>query len=129
MILKVPPPFRKPRPKIRPARQSSPPALTLVSAFTVGEDQLRLVFDREVDAAGLVANQITVNVPSGSGWLYVGQDLQDQPDPESIVIGLLQQGPATGTLDWMSATAGTGIVAVDDGGTWAGVTQIPLPFP
>jgi len=27
------------------------------------------------------------------------------------------------------ATAATGIVAVDDGGTWPGVTGLVLPFP
>jgi hypothetical protein len=29
----------------------------------------------------------------------------------------------------MSATPTTGIVAVDDGGTWEGCTDLPLPFP
>ena len=37
--------------------------------------------------------------------------------------------------DWSSgdisltASAGTGIVAENDGGTWAGVTDLALPFP
>jgi hypothetical protein len=29
----------------------------------------------------------------------------------------------------MSATPTTGVVAVDVGGTWGGVTDLPLPFP
>jgi hypothetical protein len=29
----------------------------------------------------------------------------------------------------LDATAATGIVAVDDGGTWPGVSALPLPYP
>jgi len=50
-------------------------------------------------------------------------------DPDAIVeITLVPIGTASGALR-ISATAASGIVAVDDGGTWAGVTDLGLPFP
>ena len=90
---------------------------------------LRLNFDRDVNAASLDAAQITVQDPSGSGFAYVGVLLISQPSPNELLIELAETGTAEGPLDVMTATADTGIVAIDDGATWAGVTDLGLPWP
>jgi hypothetical protein len=38
-------------------------------------------------------------------------------------------GGASGGRVLLTATALTGIVAAGDGGTWAGVTELELPYP
>jgi hypothetical protein len=42
-----------------------------------------------------------------------------------LVISHGSSGPGTE----LTATSATGIVAVDDGGTWAGVSDLSMPFP
>jgi hypothetical protein len=44
------------------------------------------------------------------------------------VIALAEDGSAEGPTV-LNATPATGIVADDDGGTWAGVSGVELPFP
>ena len=38
-------------------------------------------------------------------------------------------GPSSVADVKLTATALTGIVAVDNGGTWPGISELPLPFP
>ena len=49
--------------------------------------------------------------------------------PDTIVLALTEIGVSTGPGQTFSASADTGIVAVDDGGTWAGAVNQGLPFP
>ena len=90
---------------------------------------LTLVFDRAIDLAAFVPAAITVQDPSGSGLGFAGTGVVDTPNPLTVVVEMGSTGTATGTLDVVTATAGTGIVAVDDGAPWAGVTDLGLPFP
>jgi len=46
-----------------------------------------------------------------------------------VSVNLQVVGEPTGALTTLTASAATGIVAVDDGGTWAGTTNTELPFP
>ena len=129
MLLPTTPPFRRRRG--RPTRR--PPgagALTLVAAVIVDDDGpgVRLDFDRPIDVSGLDASQVTVQDTGGTGVAYVGTGAVDTPAPNAVVVGLAETGVAAGPTR-MTATAATGIVAVDDGGTWAGVTDLGLPFP
>ena len=90
---------------------------------------LTLVFDRAIDIAAFVPSAITVEDPSGSGFGFVGTGVVDTPDAQTVVVEMGSTGTAEGTLDVVTATAGTGIVAVDDGGTWSGVSGLGLPYP
>ena len=90
---------------------------------------LTLVFDRAIELGGFVPSQITVQDPSGTGWAYVGTGVVDTPNPLTVVVEMGSTGTAEGTLDVVTATGATGIVAVDDGGTWPGVTGLGLPYP
>jgi hypothetical protein len=49
--------------------------------------------------------------------------------PSAVVIGLLEIGPSISEDTVLSAGAGNGIVAVDDGGVWSGVSELVLPYP
>ena len=123
------------RPRLRRKRQTktaAPAALTLLEAeFTyVGPGgALTLVFDRAIDIAAFVPSAITLEDPSGSGFAFAGTGVVDTPDAQTVVVEMGSTGTAEGTLDVVTATAATGIVAVDDGGTWAGVSGLGLPYP
>jgi hypothetical protein len=49
--------------------------------------------------------------------------------PSAVVIGLLETGPSGSSDTLLTAGAGNGIVAIDDGGGWSGVTALVLPYP
>jgi len=105
-------------------------ALTLVEAsYGVDEDiRLRLAFDRAIDASGIVGTQITVGIQE-YGYLYNATGLVITIDPATIDIVLMQIGGFEGEHDELNASASSGIVADNDSGTWAGVTDLALPWP
>src|SRR5689334_6402031 len=105
---------------------SPPVALTLVSASYSGPMMVLLLsFDRAVDIAAFDGSQIVVNVPADDLLLQgAGATLND---PVSVLVTMTEIGSAAGGALVMTATELSGIVAVDDGGTWAGVTDLPLP--
>ena len=132
MLLPAPPLYpRKRRRQPKAARYVVPVAPTLVSASLEGEGDVlvRLTFDRAVDVAGIVPAQVTVNDGGGTGLAYAGAGLDDTPSPEQLVLSLAETGPAAPGATTLSASGATGIVAVDGGAAWAGVTELELPFP
>jgi len=72
---------------------------------------------------------ITVQDGEFAVGLFVGSGPATVVNPTTIQVFLEQIGSPTVPDVELSATAGTGIVAADDGGTWAGVTALVLPFP
>ena len=124
------PKFRKRRraPRRKPV-QAPPATLVLVSAYyDESEAILTLAFDRAVDASGLAAAQITVYDGSFNSHTYAGSGAATIVSPTTIQITLTITGPASVAPVTLTASAITGITAVDDGGTWAGVTELGLPF-
>ena len=127
-MLSTPPPIRKnhghsSRP-IKP-RQT----LVLVSAnYDETVPLLSLVFDRAIDASGFVASQVIVSDGSFNMSLYggVGPAIIEAPERISVALQVLATAPLAPTT--LSATALSGLVAVDDRGTWAGVMDVGLPF-
>jgi hypothetical protein len=89
---------------------------------------VRLRFDRAIDVAALDASQVTVDDEPGAGWAYAGTGVSSLPDPQSVIVALAITVPASGDTR-LNATGATGIVAADDGGTWAGVVDLGLPYP
>ena len=134
-MIKIAPPLEFPRRRTRPKRQFGPPpatSLTLVAAsfqYVGPGGALTLVFDRAIDITSFMPGAITLQDPSGSGFGFVGTGVVDAPDAQTVVVEMGSTGTAEGTLDVVTATAGTGIVAVDDEATWAGVTNLGLPYP
>jgi len=131
-MIKPPPiPFRGRKLHRAQGTAPAPPAaLVLVEAsYGVDEDiRLRLTFDRPIDSAGINGTQITVGIAE-YGYLYNATGTVYVIDPATIDIILVQIGGYEGEADELSATALSGIVAYDDGGTWAGVTDLALPWP
>ena len=104
-------------------------ALTLVSAnYDETVPLLSLVFDRAIDASGFVASQVMVNDGSINMSLYggVGPAIIEAPERISVALQVLATAPLAPTT--LSATALSGLVAVDDRGTWAGVSDVGLPY-
>ena len=90
---------------------------------------LRLQFDRAINLDGFNPSQITLQDPNNTGFAFAGTGVVDTPDPQTVVVEMGQTGSSIGSLDVMSATGATGIVAVDDGASWPGVTNLGLPYP
>jgi hypothetical protein len=119
-------PHRRPR---TPTPSAPPATLVLVSAnYDETVPVLTLIFDRAIDASRFVAGQVIVNDGSLNMGVYggVGPATVDARTRISVALTRLADAPlAPATL---TATALTGLTAVDDGGTWAGVSDVGLPF-
>jgi hypothetical protein len=134
-----PPPsnlFAKPRVRRKRRAQAAAPAppppvaLTLVSAtYDVGIPSVRLTFDRAINIGGFVGTTVVVDDDADSGLRYQGTGGAHLVGPNSVEIFLVDPTPPTGFGTTLTVTGGNGIVAVDDGGTWAGVSNLELPFP
>jgi hypothetical protein len=137
MLIPIPPiyrPGRRPQKRPRKSTPTPPPppeALTLVSAwYDHGGFELTLTFGRAVNIdafngfAVMVSDGVynALNFYAASAGLAVG-------DPTTVKIVLTPDTPASGEQITLTASAASGIVAEDDGGTWPGVTELVLPFP
>lgn len=125
MLIVPPIPFRRKRKSAAPAPPGA--ALLLLSATYEPEDpSVLLGFDRAINIAGLVASTITV-ADQVHGLLLrgVGAELLTA---EVVQVDLEVVGSSSGTGVLLNASGGNGIVAVNDGGLWAGATNQALPF-
>jgi hypothetical protein len=124
---------RKPshrRPRATDQAPAAPPqTLVLVAASYLDSDWVQLTFDRAVNAAALVAAAVTVDDGQISGNIYAGAGAATMITPQTVQIGLAYVGPSAIGETLLTAGAGTGIVAVDDGGTWEGCSGLALPWP
>src|SRR5688500_5300447 len=130
-MIKVPPlPFLRRR-RARRA-QAAPPALVLEAAafaFVGPGGTLTLSFDRAIALGGFAPSQVSVQDPAGTGFAYAGTGVVDTPDAQTVVVEMGQTVEAPGSSEVMSATGATGIVAIDDGASWPGVSNLGLPYP
>ena len=119
-------PQRRPRAH---APQTPPQTLVLVSAnYDETVPVLTLIFDRAIDATAFVASQVSVSDGSFNMGVYggVGPATMDAPTRITVPLVRLSDTPLAPTT--LSASALTGLRAVDDGGTWAGVSGLGLPY-
>jgi hypothetical protein len=107
----------------------APPALTLVAAAYQPGEWVRLTFDRAVDVASADTAAVRVDDGAVAGWLFRGDGPAALVGPRTVQVGLAILDRPAGSGTRLSAGAGTGIVAADDGGAWPGVTDLSLPFP
>ncbi|HEV2294953.1 MAG TPA: hypothetical protein VGR35_13955 [Tepidisphaeraceae bacterium] len=112
----------------RPKMVTPPAALMLVAAEYDSEVSVTLTFDRAIDVAGLVGSAIVVE-DAGAGLRFEATGPVTIINPQTVRIGLGETGPSGTADNILNASAGSGIVAVDDGGMWAGVSDLVLPFP
>jgi hypothetical protein len=121
-------PFIRRRRRRPPAATApTPVALTLVAAEYFDGETVWLTFDRPVDLAGIVPSAIVVNDAVTAGGKYAGYAAM-LTGPTVVEVSLEFVEAISGTEIRLDVGAGTGIVAVDDGGTWAGA-DVELPFP
>jgi hypothetical protein len=106
------------------------PALTLLEAsFDEGAPSVRLAFDRPIDIDGLVGSAITVDAGNVTGMRYQATGVATMDGASAVVIGLVAVVPSASPDTLLTAGAGNGIVAIDDGGLWSGATDLVLPYP
>src|SRR5689334_15469423 len=132
MLTPVIPKFRKRRGRVKPARQAppTPPApLTLVSAHYGAGDWLRLQFDRNINIDDVDGSQIIVDDDAETGDRFDCTAGAELIGPATVQFSLNRIGSASESGEHLTASATSGIVAVNDGGTWAGVSDLALPFP
>lgn len=98
------------------------------ATFATSSQALTLTFDRAIDISAMVGSAIIVddNLTTHLKWAANGAATLSDPRTVHVVLGLI--GPAGGSGVALSAVAGNGIVASNDGGAWAGVTGLALPF-
>jgi hypothetical protein len=100
----------------------------VAAAFDEGGLLLTLTFERAIDISGIDPAALIVD-DGDVGFRYEGVGPASLDGPATVTVGM------TGTIEvtepgvTLDATAASGIVAVDDGGTWAGATDLSLPFP
>jgi hypothetical protein len=99
------------------------------ATYDVSTPSVRLTFDRAINIGGFNGTTLVVDDAADSGNQYQGTGGAFFAGANGVEIFLVDLSPATGAGTTVTVTAGNGIVAVDDGGTWAGVTELPLPFP
>ena len=104
------------------------PDLTLGTADAPsGAGFLDLQFDRAVDILALDGSQIEIlDGPAATRWLGTGG--AHAIDERTFHVDLVAAGASSGGQVILNATALTGLVAVDNGGTWPGVGGLVLPF-
>ena len=124
---------RRIRRKRRTAASSSPApaALTLVSAsFDAGPGGaiLRLTFNKPVDVEGIFPGNLQVD-DAVSATQWEGQGPVTFVNPSTIDVGMFEIQAQAYPDTRLNALEPTGIVAVEDGEPWAGVSDLLLPFP
>lgn len=108
---------------------SAPPvALTLVAASYSTAAWVRLSFDRDINIAAIHVGAIIVS-DANTGQTYVGSGVATRIATQTVQVPLAILTTSTGSGIKLTASGATGIVAVNDGGTWGGVSQLVLPFP
>jgi hypothetical protein len=112
------------------AAPPTPAALVLAAAvYDKDAPFVDLAFDRAIDIDAMDVTQVLVDDDTFTGSRLVGFETPVLVAATTVRVPL---NPIDGAMHpdiHLTTTGGTGIVAVDDGGTWAGVSDLALPFP
>ena len=90
---------------------------------------MRLTFDRPVSVAGFDGTQVVLDDDDSTGFRFNGTGGATLFAPAVVQVALNSTGAAQQSGVHLTASAATGIVAVDDGGAWAGASGLALPYP
>ena len=121
--------FQRREGKARPVR-----ALLLVSAQYTPESgptpaYVTLTFDRPVDASGADSGTVYIEDGAPVETRYRGDGAAVAVSANVVRVNLLAEGSFAGEGTTMTVLPANGIRAEDDGGTWAGVVDLALPYP
>ena len=125
----IPAPLRVRRKRKQGPTSDAPAALTLVSAIYEAGAAVTLTFDRAIDIAGLDGNVVMVEDGVHSQFRYAGTAGATLLSPTTVQIELAGVEEFVGPDIRLNVGITNGIVAVDDGGTWLGASDVELPFP
>ena len=132
MPILVPPiPFLRRRRRVPSAAAPPTPAALVLAAAVYDKDApfVDLAFDRAIDISALNSAVFVVDDDTFTGSRRVGFETPVLVAATTVRVPL---NPIDGAMHpdiHLTTTGGTGIVAVDDGGTWGGVSGVFLPFP
>ena len=134
MLLFPPPIFRKRRGHERPpnAPPPAPPAALVLVAATYDENDaiLLLTFDRAVDVSAFDGSAVFLGDPTFNSTAYAGTSPASLDAPTIVRVILTATGPYSNTEVDLNVSGANGIVAVDDGGAWAGTGGVIfVPYP
>ena len=104
-----------------------PAGPVLVGVEYLVSSYVRLTFDRDIDVSGIVPAKVRVN-DAELGDLMEGSSPVMLLTPQRVEINLLYLSAATGPGLTLTVGPGNGIVALEDGAAWAGVTNVAIPF-
>ena len=99
------------------------------AAFGVDDGPfVTLTFGRAVSIAGFDGSQLSVEHQVNE--VVYAASSATLLDPATVKVELFVDAACPAGPDvLLDAAAGNGIVAVDDGGTWAGASELELPYP
>ncbi|MGB7158953.1 MAG: hypothetical protein WBD40_12850 [Tepidisphaeraceae bacterium] len=129
------PPLRLRKPRANPFRvPKAPPAppgpLVLVAAEYDNDGAwIDLAFDRAIEIDAMDVTLVVVDDDTYRGLTLAGFGTPVLVTPTTVRVVLDEVGGATQADVHLTAGAGNGIVAVDDGAAWAGAEDVELPFP
>ena len=132
MLTIAPTEFRKRRGRAKSRPATAPPivAPTLIGAVYEWEEaRVTLTFDRPVNVDGFDPLLLLVSDADEQGVRYEGSGVVTLTEQVVVRIGLAEIGASIGPGVTLTANAGAGIIAADNGAAWAGVTNLGLPFP
>jgi len=131
MLILPPVPYRPRRGRVK-STAARPPGVALMLVYAYYDENvgvLRLQFDRAINSAALNGAAITLRDGSFDNTTYNGISEVSVIDPKTIDVTLVAVGSWSVDEVTLTVTNLSGIVAVNDGGTWAGVVNLALPFP
>ena len=129
-MIKVPPVAFRGR-KQSSVTKAPPAALTLTAASAAISDDsasVTLQFDRAIDVSSMDVTAIEVGTIS-TAQLYQGTDAPIVVNSRTVTVNLVAIDSYEETNVKLFASDASGIVAVNDGGMWAGTGGLNLPFP
>ena len=105
----------------------APPLVLVAATYDTDVLSVFLTFDRAIDIASIDVGAFIVH-DGEDGNIVAGFGTPDMGAPNQVLVYMEWVGDYGGWQILMTAGPGNGIVAADDGGTWAGVTDLGMPF-
>jgi hypothetical protein len=130
MLIIPPPKFRVNRKPAKIVPKTGPAAVVLQAAsYAPGLAIVTLTFDRPVVLGSVITSSIVVNDPVTQNEQFMGSGPAVAYGANGIQVALIFSGSTSGSQVRMSVGNTNGIAAVNDGGKFAGVSELVLPFP
>ena len=106
---------------------AAPAALVLTAVEYHESGWVRLTFGRAVDIAAMVVSTVVVD-DGDQGYQFVGTGTPTLTEPATVQVPLANEGTTPVVDTRLTVAPGNGVAAADDGGTFAGVSNVVIPF-